>query len=90
MSMAAAPCCDIWPQGVVKLSGEAQGKSMRLRDLAAKFAPSSSSAIHDLAQPVLRALSGNRRPTPLARRELAKMVAPVRHGQAQAAARSSF
>ena len=90
MSLAAAPNCDIWPQGVVKPSGEAQGKAMSLRDLAGKVARPSCSAIQGLALPVIKAMSGNRRSTPLARRELAMMVAPVRQGKAQAAARSSF
>ena len=87
---ATASWCDIWPQGVVKSAREAHDKPMSLRDLTAKVAPSSSSAIQGPALPVLRAAQGNRRSTPLARRELARMVAPVRQGQAQAAARSSF
>lgn len=90
MSLLPARYCDIWPQGVVMSAGEAQGKAMRLRDLTGKVARSSCSAIQGLVQSVIRAVSGNRRSTPLARRELAKMVAPVRHGHAQTAVRSSF
>ncbi len=88
--IAATSRCDIWPQGVAKSACEAHDKLMSLRELTAKVAPPSSSAIQGLALPVLRAAQGNRRSTPLARRVLAKMVAPVRQGQAQAAARNSF